>query len=1174
VLAVQITDELRLLIKAEAAQAIKETREYKNSVDGADVAQKKMAGSAKQVAKQMLGSVAAYASAGAAIAAVTRYVREASDAYTQAQGDVRKFEITYSDVLKEAEEVTREWADTFDYAQSTAKQVLGSAGDIYTGMGLTSSAALELADQTAYLGGALSKLNPQLGSAAEATQALITATTGEREAMKRWGVIIQETAVQQKLLERGQEDLTGSALLAAKAQAVLDIAYEQSPNALNAVASTTQLAADTNRYLAETWKEHLELSGRVINNGLQPMKQALADYLAARNEVTRAEIEAARVGIDSERIEAYEKTAKKVEDLIERYEDLQSKSKLSTAEQKELKKVIADISRITPNAARGFDEYGNAIDISTEKAQAFADKQREWAISERELQLMRLEYQEKQTRGTVDQAKKRRTEIAEELADMQSVNTARKNVARVAKEAQELLYGGDVFGARELLRQNQDVFDALVAAGEEAGVKLRDGLIDPEAFDRPGDTGWQYLDAELNSAISAAGDIEKLENEYEELGIVVKEQEGVLLEIEMLNTELDYLAGNTESLIAKLEEQVLAIPGVSAEYYKLRKQYSQGAMDVDTYRAALEDLIASSEEAPQGPDTSSLDKWDAFVQKITGFDEFDKAASYEVELSPIATRGKMPQLEAQLDYYKDLIDDLWAGKDEFGDLDEWQDALEAVVGRYGEVQSQVDEIASKRKRLAAADDARAAALKDQKEKRAQQEESAQEAVNSLLSNREQLWAHIADYREDIIALEEAGLLTADQRQALVDNEIAAQKEQLGITAEEQRARELIISLMDEQEAKQLELTNYEAELRDLGDKGLLTERQINELLKERKELLEGEVEESLSWDEELEKNLDQIKDKYFTLESASQLMSETFSDIGAAMASGDLSFETATKALQDYTSSILSEVSTVAMLAGLRAIAEGGLAALPLALGLWALGGVAGISAGFLGSSGKGVDASIKDSLSDELEIRQTLNETLNESLDVEMSLLRRQLDRNLISEEEYREQALSIGRERNQGEAQEQALGLIDEAIGEIDSELSDMSGWSKFWSGKDERLEGEADELEALARRLNAAETTEEIKELIQELEGYGIDIDKLPSFATGGSFVTNGPQPILVGDNPSGRELVNITPLDSGRSHGSTSGQTVININGPVYGWEEMRRKLEAVGYKVERRGGGAA
>lgn len=1170
-LAVQITDELRLLIKAEAEQAIKETREYKNSVDGAESAQRKMAGSAKQVAKQMLGTVAAYASAGAAIAAVTRYVREASEAYTQAQGDIRKFEITYSDVLKEAEEVTREWADTFDYARSTAKQVLGSAGDIYTGMGLTSSAALELADQTAYLGGALSKLNPQLGSAAEATQALITATTGEREAMKRWGVIIQETAVQQKLLERGQEDLTGSALLAAKAQAVLDIAYEQSPNALNAVASTTQLAADTNRYLAETWKEHLELSGQVINGVLQPMKKALAEYLDARNEATRAELEAAKVNIDTDRIQSYEKTASRVERLADRYEVLREKSSLSAEQQEELKSIIDDISRVAPNAARGFDQYGNALDVSTEAARKFADQQRELAISERELQLLRLEYQEKNLQEEVENSETRRAEVKKQIADIDGLYRQAERADQIAATAREMIQNGEKERAEQFIQDNQKVFQDLERMNKEAGNLL--GLGKSSSY-----YGIDVPFEDLTRAESGFSRIKKIMSDLEDEEFSLDQASGELkqlqLEINLANAELEYLAGNTAELIRQLEDQAKSIPGASDKYYDLRKQYTQGAMDVDTYRAALEELIASSKEAPQGPDTSSLDKWDAFVQKITGFDEFDKAASYEVELSPIGPKGKMPQMEAQLDYYKDLIEGLWAGKDEFGDLDDWQDALDEVVGKYESLHGQIYGLTD-------ADDARQKALdraaekrQQKEEERAQQEEAAQEAVNSLLSNREQLWAHIADYREDIIALEEAGLLTADQRQALVDNEIAAQKEQLGITAEEQRARELIISLMDEQEAKQLELTNYEMELRDLGDKGLLTEKQINELLKERKELLEGEVKESLSWDEELEKNLEQVKDKYFTLESASELMSETFSDIGAAMASGDLSFETATKALQDYTSSILSELSTVAMLAGLRAIAEGGLAALPLAIGLWALGGVAGIGAGLFGSSGKGVDSAIKDSLSDELEIRKTLNETLNESLDIEMSLLRRQLDRNLISEEEYRDQALAIGRERNQGEAQEEALGLIDAAIGEIDAELSDMSGWSKFWSGKDERLEGEADDLKALAQRLNAAETTEEIKALIQELEGYGIDIDKLPSFATGGSFVTNGPQPILVGDNPSGRELVNITPLDSGRSHGTTPGQTIININGPVYGWEDMRRKLESVGYKVDRRGGGAA
>ena len=37
-------------------------------------------------------------------------------------------------------------------------------------------------------------------------------------------------------------------------------------------------------------------------------------------------------------------------------------------------------------------------------------------------------------------------------------------------------------------------------------------------------------------------------------------------------------------------------------------------------------------------------------------------------------------------------------------------------------------------------------------------------------------------------------------------------------------------------------------------------------------------------------------------------------------------------------------------------------------------------------------------------------------------------------------------------------------------------------------------------------------------------------LPSFARGGDFITNGPQKILVGDNPSGRERVTIRPLSS--------------------------------------------
>ena len=55
-------------------------------------------------------------------------------------------------------------------------------------------------------------------------------------------------------------------------------------------------------------------------------------------------------------------------------------------------------------------------------------------------------------------------------------------------------------------------------------------------------------------------------------------------------------------------------------------------------------------------------------------------------------------------------------------------------------------------------------------------------------------------------------------------------------------------------------------------------------------------------------------------------------------------------------------------------------------------------------------------------------------------------------------------------------------------------------------------------------------------------------MKSFATGGSFVTSGPEAIMVGDNPSGREQVNVIPLDIDDE--PTAGSAVnISISGNV-------------------------
>ena len=57
-------------------------------------------------------------------------------------------------------------------------------------------------------------------------------------------------------------------------------------------------------------------------------------------------------------------------------------------------------------------------------------------------------------------------------------------------------------------------------------------------------------------------------------------------------------------------------------------------------------------------------------------------------------------------------------------------------------------------------------------------------------------------------------------------------------------------------------------------------------------------------------------------------------------------------------------------------------------------------------------------------------------------------------------------------------------------------------------------------------------------------------IPSFATGGDFVTNGEQLIKVGDNLSGKEHVKITPLSSGGEPTGVGGGPVnITFNSPV-------------------------
>jgi TP901 family phage tail tape measure protein len=138
--------------------------------------------------------------------------------------------------------------------------------------------------------------------------------------------------------------------------------------------------------------------GRALQDGITPFLRGIVDAgLALKNFLNPAE---AAVRAFEDQSIAVDSLNKQIDPLLKRYEELKGKTNLSNTEQEEMKMVIQEIARLIPTAATGFDEYGNAIDISTSKVEAFRKAQIEAnkilnakAISETKKELADLEKQ-------------------------------------------------------------------------------------------------------------------------------------------------------------------------------------------------------------------------------------------------------------------------------------------------------------------------------------------------------------------------------------------------------------------------------------------------------------------------------------------------------------------------------------------------------------------------------------------------------------------------------------------------------------------------------------------------------------------------------------------------------------------------------------------------------------
>ena len=468
--------------------------------------------------------------------------------------------------------------------------------------------------------------------------------------------------------------------------------------------------------------------------------------------------------------------------------------------------------------------------------------------------------------------------------------------------------------------------------------------------------------------------------------------------------------------------------------------------------------------------------------------------------------------------------------------------------------------------------------------------AAEEEKLKLLSEEELMQKRLAEYQEQLDEYLEAKLINQEEYNRLFEiekdtlgfnndeKEKAAELEKLTAQAEEEK-----LKLLSDEEKARRQSVEYQQLLNTLFEAGLITQDEFNRLLAQQNELLGLSGDEISSWQASMnavKSEWDSFLQTSLSYRTVAGQISSALSAVGEAWASNEDAGAAALQSFEQFSRQIINEMTNMLITAGLRCIIEGNI---PVGLALLAAGGMTGIMGGALFGSSRAVSDSMMSmmenqiaSMEREAEAREKLVNAINDSIDTEFELLRRQLDRNLISEDEFIAGAGELQNEREEAQhtldvanARTAMANAIYSKIAALDTEYSQMSGWDKFWSGRDNDIKDEINDLESYLNKIQGA-TEDELRNILDALVRMGVSTSGVPAFAEGGEFFTRGAQLIKVGDNPSGIEHVKITPLNSMSEYNrETSPSVVIYITGDVYGIEDLYGKLERAGLKLGRR-----
>lgn len=192
-------------------------------------------------------------------------VRSFVNAASNAEETRSKFNTVFSDIRSQADMTANNLGKNFGLSGTKARELIGDTGDLLTGFGFASETALDLSNKVNELAVDLASFTNFSGGAEGASKALTKALLGERESIKSLGISILEEDVKARVKQLVLVDkMKFATLRQAKAFATLQLAQEQSKNAIGDFNRTSESYANKVRIMQARTQDLRESFGNIL----------------------------------------------------------------------------------------------------------------------------------------------------------------------------------------------------------------------------------------------------------------------------------------------------------------------------------------------------------------------------------------------------------------------------------------------------------------------------------------------------------------------------------------------------------------------------------------------------------------------------------------------------------------------------------------------------------------------------------------------------------------------------------------------------------------------------------------------------------------------------------------------------------------------------------------------